>query len=454
MVDLRQSSKAFQGRRRRRYRLRAENVLGASAPLRLRTPAVAEPRRSIVLDAPFRRSGAALSGRRFLIVTAPFGPFASALAAVLESRGAEVARMIFNAGDAVSWRRRGAIVFKGDAQAWASRLPDVAQGFTDVVLFGEGGPYNRAVVAAGEAMGVRIWVLENGYFRPDWITVERNGVNGSSALPRFAQGYPAPAPRLIEPTPVGKILPHHVVNISAYHLAQGLGGFLFPNYVNYYTASPLRQCLGHIRRYLALSLRSRADCDVAAIAPRGPFFIACLQREGDAQLLRYSRYADNTAFLAAVISSFARHAQAGDRLVVKNHPLDPGLVDLQAVTRRLAVERGVEGRVDFIDGGNLAQLCRASRGMIVNNSSAALSALGFHTPVKVLGDAFFDFEGLTDQQDIDDFWRNPQAPDAALFHRFRAHVIAQSQVNGNFHEPRAIARTAAGVVSVFERSED
>ena len=130
MVDLRQSSKAFQGRRRRRYRLRAENVLGASAPLRLRTPAVAEPRRSIVLDAPFRRSGAALSGRRFLIVTAPFGPFASALAAVLESRGAEVARMIFNAGDAISWRRRGAIVFKGDAQAWASRLPDVAQGFT------------------------------------------------------------------------------------------------------------------------------------------------------------------------------------------------------------------------------------------------------------------------------------------------------------------------------------
>ena len=37
----------------------------------------------------------------------------------------------------------------------------------------------------------------------------------------------------------------------------------------------------------------------------------------------------------------------------------------------------------------LSQLCRASKGMVVNNSTAALSALGFGAPVKVLGKAFF-----------------------------------------------------------------
>ena len=74
-------------------------------------------------------------------------------------------------------------------------------------------------------------------------------------------------------------------------------------------------------------------CDAEVIGARGPFFIACLQREGDVQLLRYSRYADNAAFLAAVMDSFALHAPADRRLVVKNHPLDPGLVDLAAVTR-------------------------------------------------------------------------------------------------------------------------
>ncbi|KAK0330989.1 hypothetical protein LTR94_030665, partial [Friedmanniomyces endolithicus] len=194
-------------------------------------------------------------------------------------------------------------------------------------------------------------------------------------------------------------------------------------------------CVGHIRRYFGLMVRGSADDDIDQVAARGPFFLACLQRVGDAQLLRYSRYADNTAFLAETLSSFAAHAPKSARLVVKNHPLDPGTVNLRAVTRRLAVERGLLGRVDFIDGGNLAQLCRASRGMVVNNSSAALSALGFQTPVKVLGDAFFNFDGLTDQQSMDGFWSAPQAPDAALFTRFRAHVLTQSQVNGNYHEP-------------------
>ncbi|MBA4808998.1 capsular biosynthesis protein [Brevundimonas sp.] len=392
-----------------------------------------------------------LKGRRFLIVSAPFGPFGAALAGVLESRGGVVRRMIFNAGDALDWRRAGRVTFKGGADAWTSRLAEMTEGVTDLILFGEGGPYNRAVLDAREALSANIWVLENGYFRPDWITVERNGVNASSGLPRFRQGYAAPAPTLAEPVPVGRILPYHVINISAYHLAQGLGRLLFPRYSNHYTVSPLAQCMGHVRRYLGLAFRSVANNQVDAIAPRGEFFIACLQREGDAQLLRYSRYPDNTAFLAELLTSFAAHAPREARLVVKNHPLDPGVVDLAAVTRRLAIERGLQGRVDFIDGGNLAQLCRASRGMVVNNSSAALSALGFQTPVKVLGDAFFDFDGLTDQQSLDAFWSAPQGPDPVLFTRFRAHVIAQSQVNGNFHEPRAIKRTVGGVADMFER---
>ena len=404
-----------------------------------------------ILPVGSRHHSQSLAGRRFLIVSAPFGGFGVALARTLEARGATVQRMIFNAGDALNWRRAGGVVFKAAAEVWAERLAEVAADFTDLLLFGEGGPYNRAVLSATEGLDARVWVLENGYFRPDWVTVELNGVNASSGLPRFRDGYPAPEPVLPEPIPVGRILPHHVVNITAYHVVQTLGAFLFPRHANHYTASPLSQCLGHVRRYLGLATRRASENDVDVIAARGEFFIACLQREGDAQLLRYSQYADNTAFLAKVMTSFAAHAPRNARLVVKNHPLDPGLIDLAAVTRRLVIERGLQGRVDFIDGGKLAQLCRASQGMVVNNSSAALSALGFHTPVKVLGDAFFDFDGLTDQQALDDFWSAPQAPDTALFTRFRAHVIAQSQVNGNFHEPRAIGRTARGVADMFER---
>lgn len=401
-----------------------------------------------VAAAPYDRA-APLAGRRFLIVTAPFGPFGRVLADRLTAQGAQVSRMLFNFGDAVNWRRPGGIRFKGAVRQWPGRLAQLAPYFTDILVFGEGGAYNQAVLTQAEQLQAQVWVLENGYFRPDWITVERNGVNASSSLPRRPEAYRPPAADLPDVRPSGRILPHHVINISLYHLMQALGRPLYPRYVAPYTQPPWLQCLGHIRRYFSLAFRRKSDADTAVIAARGPFYLACLQREGDAQLLRYSHFADNTAFLAEVMTSFARHAAPEARLVVKNHPLDPGLVDLAKMTRVLAIERGLADRVDFIDGGNLAQLCRASRGMVVNNSSAALSALGFQTPVKVLGEAFFDIEGLTHQGPLDAFWTAAQAPDPDLFVNFRAHVIAMSQVNGNYHEPDALHPTAEGLARVF-----
>ena len=394
-------------------------------------------------------NGRDLDGRRFLIVTAPFGPFGRVLAETLSARGAEVSRMIFNFGDMFYWRRSGGITFKGEVRHWPARVVELAPAFTDIIVFGEGGPYNQAVLSRQDTLSSRVWVLENGYFRPDWITVELGGVNASSRLPRSREGYDDADVVVKEPRHVGRILPHHVINISIYHSLEWLFTVLYPNYVQPYTHAPLVQCIGHIKRYVGLALRPPKACDTDRIATRGDFYLVCLQREGDAQLLRYSHFADNVAFMAEVMSSFARYAAQGTRLVVKNHPLDPGLVDLAHMTRCLAVERGLAERVDFIDGGNLAQLCRASRGMVVNNSSAALSALGFHTPVKVLGEAFFDFDGLTDGQSIDGFWINPTPPDPDLFTRFRARVIALTQVNGNYHEPRSMRPTAEGVGDVF-----
>lgn len=391
-----------------------------------------------------------LTGRRFLIVTAPFGPFSRVLASALEARGAEVARILLNAGDSLYWRRGGGIPFKDTARQWPERLAQLAPDFTDIIVFGEGGAYNQAVLRQSHRLDARVWVLENGYFRPDWVTVERDGVNASSSLPRSRKAYDPPIPELPVMRPVGRILPHHVINISIYHLIQLPGRWLFPRYAAPYTQAAWLQCFGHIRRYLGLAFRAKKACDADVIAGRGPYFLACLQREGDAQLLRYSHFADNTAFLAEVMTSFADHAPRDARLVVKNHPLDPGLVDLAHMTNVLAIERGLADRVDFIDGGNLAQLCRSSRGMVVNNSSAALSALGFRTPVKVLGDAFFDFDGLTDQKSMDTFWSNPQGPDVELFARFRAHVIARCQINGNYHEPKAMAPTADALADMFE----
>lgn len=391
----------------------------------------------------------ALSGRRFLIASAPFGPFARDMAGAIEAAGGEVRRLILNMGDLFDWRRGGGRVHREPFEAFRAALPDWIGEFTDVIVFGDTSPHARAVLAEARLRGLRTWILENGYFRPDWITLERTGVNAEGCSPRRPEAYAGVVPREPRPVPVGRILPWHVTHISLYYFIELMGRAAFPHFRPEYDPPPWRQAFGHVGR----AMKSRRFVTRRRIGRllRGdrPFVLVCLQRDGDSQLVRHSVLPTNATFLERVLDSFATAAPPDLHLVVKGHPLDAGVDDLEAETARLSAARGVAGRVHYLDGGALADLCRASKGLVVNNSSAGLSALGFGTPVEVLGEAFFDMEGLTDPRPLDQFWSGPRAPDPDLFARFRTWVIDNTQINGGFHGPRVRRATASALVRKF-----
>ena len=66
------------------------------------------------------------------------------------------------------------------------------------------------------------------------------------------------------------------------------------------------------------------------------------------------------------------------------------------------------------------------------NSSVGYQALFHSQPLKSLGKAAYNIEGLADQQDLDRFWANPQVSDRKLFMRFYHHVLTTTQINGDF----------------------
>ncbi len=179
--------------------------------------------------------------------------------------------------------------------------------------------------------------MENGYQRPNWVTLEAGGVNANSSLPRYPEAYDdVDLATLGEgPATVGQITPFHTAHMMAYFTAVILAWPLFRQYRYPYTLKIWPQAWGHLRRYLIWLVRRRArETEAAQILedPR-PFFLACLQREGDTQLLRHSDVKTNRAFMAKVIRSFAAHAPSDARLVIKNHPLDPGVDDLPGVVQ-------------------------------------------------------------------------------------------------------------------------
>ena len=393
--------------------------------------------------------------KRFLFFQGVSSPFFARLADRLVADGNEVFKVNFNCGDAVYWMSRKAWSFRGDL----SGLPDwlaqkfEAHGFTDVVLFGDRRPIHVSAVACAKQFGSTVHVFEEGYFRPNWVTLERGGVNRFSALPRDPDWYLRQAPRVAEVmhqrvhTPLSIRAAHDI----AYHLAN-IGNFI--GYGGYRTHRPYNAIVeyaGLARRFASLRLhesRDRAICD-QLIKGKTPFFLLPLQLDSDAQIREFSRFSDMVEVIDTVLRSFARTAPSGIHLLIKNHPLDTGFTDYTRVIARIAAECGVKGRVHFIETGDANPLLEHAQGVVLVNSTVGTAALEAGKPIKTLADPIYNLAGLTFQGHLDDFWSTGERPDVNLMSAFRKIVMHATLVNGGFYTKDSMEMAAHGALRLL-----
>jgi capsular polysaccharide export protein len=389
-------------------------------------------------DRPRPTSPEPVGQRTFLFVSAPFGPFSRQLARELRRGGARALRVILNGGDLLDWGGANALAFRGPCGDWTTWLAGAiaANRVTDMIAYGDSSPHASLAIDLAARLGVRTHVLEQGYFRPNWITLERGGVNANSRLPRDPDWYRRhPAAAGSRPAhAIGRTTPAAVLQISAYHAAMYLGVPLFPVYRAHYSVPAIRQAIGHVGRLARQQIsrtRRRKDFQTL-VSGAGPIFLCALQRPGDSQLWRHSDFASAPGFAEHVVKSFAAHAPPDARLIVRPHPLDPGLVPHAQLVARAARRGGVGDRVKYVDHGKLHEVLPHVAGVVCVNSTAGLAAIEFGKPTITLGRAIYDMPGLTHQGGLDGFWSAPQSPDGALYEAFRHAVIAETQVNGAY----------------------
>jgi capsular polysaccharide export protein len=408
----------------------------------------------------------AARARHFLFVSAPFGPFARMLADRLGQSGARCTRIVVNGGDLLDWGVRDTVVYVGSGRGWRAWLERliVLRGVTDVVTYGDSSPYSIAALRLGETLGLRLHVFEQGYFRPDWVTLEPGGVNANSRLPREPSWYReraacAPAPATER---VGRTTPSAVARITRYHTAMYAGLPFFPLYRAPYHHSALLQAAGHTLRFVTQVLASATQKQrhQRLISSGRPLYVVLLQRPGDSQLWAHSDFEDTEAFLDKVVTSFAAHAPEDAFLLVRPHPLDHGLDPHERVVGKLARRAGVADRVHYVDHGKLHELLPRISGAVCVNSTAGLAAVEFGCPTVVLGRALYDMEGLTHQGGLDTFWRAASVPDGSLYDDFRTVLMAATQINGAYATrrgralavPEAARRLLSGDVEAFHRT--
>ena len=303
-------------------------------------------------------------------------------------------------------------------------------------------------IALARRRGVRVQVFEEGYFRPFLVTLERGGVNGNSSLPRDPDWYRKVGRSLPDygyGTPFTSSLYARAVHDIRYELANLANPLLFPRYR---THVPYNRWIGyaaHGRRFAAYPFHVSRDRDLLERLKhdQAPLFLLPLQLESDVQIRYYSPFTTMAALIEHVMRSFARHAPPDSRLVIKNHPLDPGFVNFDRLVARLCREMDVAARVDYVDTGDASALVPRARGIVTVNSTVGTSALMLNRPAIALGTAIYNLPGLTFQGPLDEFWRNSAPPDAELFRLFRNTVIHTTQFHGGFYTRESVALAAA-----------
>lgn len=394
----------------------------------------------------------ALTPRTFLFLQGPPGPFFWELAQELKSRGCGIHRINLSGGDRADWPGQ-ATDYRGPMRRWAlfvdRYLRDHA--ITDLVLFGDCRPMHMAAHQLAKLRHIDVHVFEEGYIRPNWLTLEPDGVNGHSLMPRDPGYYRARAAHLppLEAVPaITASFNRRARDAYRYYRHVVLGRWRFPFYRSHRPGSLLMEGLGWLWKFATRATRERRTREALERIEGKGYFLFPLQLSSDYQIRIHSPFAGMAEAAKYVLESFALHAPADAMLVVKEHPLDASFFSWYAFVRSVARSLGIWDRVACIPEGDLSLLARASHGVVVVNSTSATFALAEGIATMALGEAVYDMPGITHQGTLDEFWRAPQAPDAATYDAFQRVLHDECLVYGGLASESAI-RTL--VASTLER---
>ena len=397
------------------------------------------------------------SRERALLLQGPVGPFFKQLQNHLEDEGYDVWRVVFNPADHFFSNKRGLLKFYGELSEWEKWFSDFIDGaeIDHVILFGAERPAHRVARSVAAEKGVDLVVLEEGYVRPGYITVERGGNNASSPL---AGRLPPPELNYHEqpdfPAEDFRGFRRMCSYGGVYYSIRTFCSFgkqkrLFHRHISVWPElfSWLRNLW---RRVMGQSANFAVIQKLLEHHDRA-YYLVPLQVCADSQLQTAALGWSSIQLISATLKSFARSAPAGSRLVFKSHPLGRGHGNHAALIESTARAFGVADRVDVIHTGSLGLLARHAAGMITITSTSGLSAIYPGIPLLVVGAAFYAHPDLVvagnGNPDFDAFWSCRHVASNEARRAYLKWVGHEALAVGDFYAPHGVRAACQSVLA-------
>ncbi len=386
-----------------------------------------------------------------LLLQGPVGPFFKRLARDLKESGQTVYKINLNAGDRFFFSGENSVDYIGTVEQWPGFLKQFLEDckITTIYLFGDERSYHKRAHEVARLLSIDVFVFEEGYLRPHYVTLEKDGVNGRSSIPRTPEAYQdVQEEALRQPASVPYSFAHAGWYAAVYFFMGWLGQSHFPDYIHHRPFKWYNEAViwvrGGFRKYYYRFCERGVQQQLTTHYSKR-FFLVPLQVHNDTQIKIWSSVPSAAAFIRRVISSFSKHAPTDTLLVIKHHPLDRGYSDYTRIIHKLADKYGCKARVIYVHDMHLPTLLDHAKGTVLLNSTVGLSSIFHGTPVKTSGHAIYNMAGLTFQGEMKAFWKTQGKVDRKLYQRFRNHLIEKNQINGNFYRKTPGLKSHSGI---------
>lgn len=384
--------------------------------------------------------------QRILLLQGPIGDFFQQLGNWLEKQEKIIFKINFNAGDEYFYPKTGnpynPLTYRHELSQFRGFLADFIQqnAIDAIVCFGDAREYHRIAKQVAEQNKISFWAFEEGYFRPHFVTLEKDGVNAYSTLSRdpefFRQFANLSEPDDIQPLAAG-FLPLAKLAMRYYYTAY-YHRHRYPHYQHHRILNVLHYCkiwtISSFKR-LVYWIRDYNFEKKVVSGHFGDFFIVPLQVHNDSQVKVHCDFDSVKDFLVHVLDSFVNDAPSHLTLIVKHHPMDRGFIDYGNIIHDY-IQRypQLKGRLYYVHDVGLPVFLRHGKGMVTLNSTSGISALLHNMPTLTLGRASYHMPKLTYQGALAEFWHNPTPPDAEVFKWYRLFHLHKTQLNGSFYK--------------------
>ena len=381
-----------------------------------------------------------ISGKNILFLQGPMGDFFRKLDTYFQKKGANTYRIGFNMGDQFFAHKYNYTAFRKLPNEWSQYIKDflLQKKIDKIFLFGDCRYYQSIARQIAYEYNIDVYVFEEGYLRPHYITMEKFGVNNFSMISRNPAFYSKlSSGKLIKPEHANISKTKMVFSATLYYALSNIFHRKYPYYQHHRDFSAIKEFFHAIRGVMRKGLylfTERRYTDLITEKLSKKYYFVPLQTHNDFQILQHSNYRSIEKFIIEVLESFAHHASKDLYLVFKHHPVDRGRKNYNAFIMEQATLLNIKKRIYVMHDVHLPLCLKHSIGTITINSTVGLSAIEHNVPTIVLGDAIYDIKGLSNKgMSLKKFWHQHKQPDAELYKKFSQYLIKTTQLNGSFY---------------------